>query len=162
MSRTCGLTSTVRYRDAMRPRARLALSALALSLLSLGCFCGDGASPARAECESADTGAMVDSIELNAFHSSGAQGLQMIMFDVTFRGPSPPSCAAISYTLDGGSAGAGMVLIETMEVAGGAQTREPHWELWEFGDAVDVRVQAYGQTASAHVCQYSDCGDGGS
>lgn len=145
----------------MTPRFRLVLAALGLLLLCLGCFCDGPSVPERAECDGTDPAAMVDSIELDAFYMSGAQGGQMVMFDVTFRGPAPPSCASITYAFDMGAGGGGTVLIETVAVEGGVRTREPHWELWTYGDAVDVSIEAYGQTATAHVCEHSDCGDGG-
>ncbi len=140
---------------------------LTLAAFYAGCFCGGGVPPAppRASCDAVDTGAMVDSISLDGRHSVGGQGLDMIMFDVTFQGPAPPSCASITFSLTSPVTGAGRggatVLIETVDSGGAARTREPHWEFWDFGDAIDLTVEAHGQSASAQVCRFSDCGDAG-
>lgn len=144
--------------------ASTALLVVSMSLLVVnwGCSCDGGGAPPRSECSSPDTSVDIDSITLDARFESGGQGLAMVVFDVTYRGTTPPSCAAISYVLRSTRAGGvetGTVNLQTHGSSGMATTRLPHWVIWDaYADEVDVQITTYGQTALQHICQFP-CGE---
>ncbi|MCB9591285.1 MAG: hypothetical protein H6719_01025 [Sandaracinaceae bacterium] len=150
--------------------ARLRFLALASLAPILGCvgtnFCGDESftPPEIAECDAADTEYTFDALEVSAEHVLGGQGSEMVVFDVTFLGADPPTCADIGYTLvdmrDGSTLLSGLERVETTEAPGGRVTASALWQFWP-GASSDVRVEvsAHGRMGSDEICGFGPCED---
>lgn len=146
-------------------RLRLIASGALLLLLVLGCMCGGPEEPPRPDCDDPAAMATIDGLELRARYEVGGQGASMLMMDVTYLGTGAPECATLAWEVrdptDGSVMASGTEGLTTNEVLDGRATREPFWMFWEFGSRVELVVQAYGQTASAEICEFGSCADSG-
>ncbi len=127
----------------------------------LGCvgnLCGpDPGPPEIADCDPVDASSSFDALEVAVRREFGPQGGEMLMFDATFLGADPPTCALLEWSafdLDTGEVVAsGPDQVETTEVDGGRRTRSSIWRFWPSpARSLRVEVTAHGQMASATYC----------
>lgn len=134
----------------------------------LGCFglCDSPSEPEVRRCDTASTGVSVDTVEVSAWQVTGLQGLDMVMFDVTYLGANPPSCAEVAWSArspEGAPLVAGeRIRVETEPVEGGRRTSTPLWDLWPSdAPALEVEVITHGHTARDVACDWRYALDAG-